>query len=222
MGDRFNDGGLKTEASDGISSEDFNKENKDQEIKEKLENPEIVQNSLFENPEYLVRGAKLRCTCGSHARLLNLPLCHGVYHIGHPTIHQKDAKVGDDENITSFGVCSSSLHPQEKLFGENITLIKEKVNEDEPDENVKGAPCTPIIVDVEWKNPEWETLIADNFSTDGSDENIDPVNRTYYPIPTTDSFLVCKYSGLIQPVSSGQENIPETEEEQHEAENISP
>lgn len=218
MGDRFNDSGLKTESSDGISSEDFNSENKNTEIKDALENPESVQNSLFENPEYLVRGAKLRCTCGSHTRLLNLPLCHGVYHIGHPTIHQKDAKVGDDQNITTFGVCSSSSNPEEKWFGENITLV----SEENPDENVKGAPCVPVIVDMEWKNPEWETFIADNVNTDGSDENIDPKNRTYYPIPTTDSFLVCKYSGLIQPISSGQENVPETEEEQSESENISP
>lgn len=218
MGDRFNDGGLKTESNDGISSEDFLNEldPEDAELMEFILDETLNINSA--DAEYLVRGAKLRCDCGSHTRLLNLPLCHGVYHIGHPVIYQKDAKVGDDQNITSFGVCSSSSNPKEKLFGENITLI----SEDNPDENVKGAPCVPVIVDVEWKNPEWNTLIADHVNLDGSDENIDPKNRTYYPIPTTDSFLVCKYSGLIQPISSGQENVPETEEEQSESGNISP
>lgn len=148
---------------------------------------------------YLVWGAVLRCDCGSHSRKLNLPECHGVYHLNHPLIHQKDAKIGDDQNISTFGVCSSEKHPEDKWLGEDITLV----SEDDPDKNVKGCPCTPIIVDGEWKNPKCETLVADN---DAAAENTSPDDRTYYPSVTTDSFLICKYCGLIEPETSGQEN----------------
>jgi len=54
--------------------------------------------------EYLVRGACLECSCGSHPRKLNLPKCHGVYITGHPMIHQFDSV--PIENIAPFGMCS--------------------------------------------------------------------------------------------------------------------
>lgn len=198
--DRFDTSGkLVTEQSQSISDADFlatiDHEN-DQEIFSILLDPEMDYYDI--TAEYLVRGAVLRCDCGSHARKLNLPLCHGVYHMNHPVVHQKDAEVGDDKHIPSFGVCSSPKHPAAKLFGERITLV----SEDDPSKNVKGCPCTPVIVGGEWKNPKYETMIADSVA---DAQQISPEDRTYYPAVTTESFLVCKYFGLIEPVTSGQE-----------------
>ena len=38
--------------------------------------------------EYLVRGATLVCSNGSHKRKINLPKCHGVYVGEHPVLHE--------------------------------------------------------------------------------------------------------------------------------------
>jgi hypothetical protein len=38
--------------------------------------------------EYLVRGATLICSNGTHKRKLNLPKCHGVYIGEHPVMHE--------------------------------------------------------------------------------------------------------------------------------------
>ncbi|MCL2611350.1 MAG: DUF4280 domain-containing protein [Defluviitaleaceae bacterium] len=54
--------------------------------------------------EYVVRGACLECSQGSHPRKLNLPKCHGVYITGHPMIHKYDSV--PIENISPFGMCS--------------------------------------------------------------------------------------------------------------------
>ena len=62
--------------------------------------------------KFLVRGAKLRCSCGSHGRCLNLPKSHGVYYNGAPLVFESDCEVGEDANIRTFGVCSSTDHPK--------------------------------------------------------------------------------------------------------------
>ncbi|WP_284345840.1 PAAR-like protein [[Clostridium] colinum] len=55
--------------------------------------------------EYLVRGALLKCRCGSHERKLNILKDHGVYVEEKPLAHKLDKL--EFENIMSFGVCSS-------------------------------------------------------------------------------------------------------------------
>lgn len=65
---------------------------------------------------YLVRGAELYCSCGTHKRKLNLPTCHGVYTNGKPMMHEEDCEVGDDKNIPSFGICQSEENPLNKSW----------------------------------------------------------------------------------------------------------
>ena len=60
--------------------------------------------------EYLVRGATLICSNGTHKRKLNLPKCHGVYIGEHPVMHElecvSEAVCGRDKcNIAFFGIC---------------------------------------------------------------------------------------------------------------------
>ena len=70
-----------------------------------------VEQELAAGKPYLVMGARLYCSCGSHSRRLNLPVDHGVYIRGLPMIHEEDCLVGDGKNITTFGVCCSEGHP---------------------------------------------------------------------------------------------------------------
>ena len=59
--------------------------------------------------QYLVRGALLKCDCGSHPRRLNLPMCHGFYTNNHPVIQEEDCEVGI--HINHFGICVSETPP---------------------------------------------------------------------------------------------------------------
>ena len=67
----------------------------------------------------------------------------------------------------------------------------------EDGQNVKGYPCTPCIVGT-WKDVYESEKIVRNH-TDGTDEG-DRLCAL-----TQRSFLVCAYGGLIEPISSGQE-----------------
>lgn len=160
---------------------------------------------------YLVRGAKLQCTCGSHKRKLNLPLCHGVYVAGKPLVNAEDCLVGDNQNITTFGVCSSEGNPDKPSLVEKAMLIgsglggllllhsvrKKVLLQKEDGTNVRGYACTPCIVGG-WLDAHMTQQIARN-NTDGTN----PEDRI--PALTEYSFLVCAYGGLIEPVTSGQE-----------------
>ena len=70
---------------------------------------------------YLTRGARLKCSEGTHTRRLNIPKDHGLRIIaadqydGHPYVTCQDCEVGDDKNICYFGICN--------LLTENEGLI---------------------------------------------------------------------------------------------------
>jgi hypothetical protein len=131
--------------------------------------------------EYLVRGALLACQKGSHPRRLNLPMCHGVYTSEHPIIRESDCKL--DDNINHFGVCKSGTPPENAK-----TVAFAPYNEKESSKNqVEGPKCCPDIIG-KWRNVHETSKIS------GEESAI-----------TTDSFLVCRCGGLIEPHTSGQE-----------------
>lgn len=67
----------------------------------------------------------------------------------------------------------------------------------EDGQNVKGYPCTPCIVGT-WKDVyDSEKILRNN--ADGTSEG-DKLSAL-----TQRAFLVCAYGGLIEPISSGQE-----------------
>lgn len=151
---------------------------------------------------YLVRGAQLCCTCGTHKRKLNLPLCHGVYIENNPAVHEEDCKVGDDGNIAAFGICESEGHPAKRPWWVKAPAQEEEYKKillvaEDGSGNVKGYACTPCIVGA-WKDVHETQKIARNH-TDGTAEG-DKLSAL-----TLESFLVCAYGGLIQPVTSGQD-----------------
>lgn len=192
-----------------------------------------------EECRYLVRGAVLRCSCGSHSRKLNLPMSHGIYIGENPMVNELDCEVGDNANITAFGVCNAEGNPNQKSFGRQLldTAIgitipgssefiffrdesKKILLKDENGKNVKGYPCTPCIIST-WQNVYGENLLASygghhihngHLHGGGGHRSEDPSHGgeshrlTGSPALTEQSFLVCAYGGLIEPVTSGQEN----------------
>jgi hypothetical protein len=150
---------------------------------------------------FLVRGARLRCDQGTHPRLMNLPVCHGVYLAGQAMAYKEDYVAGEDGNISPFGVCNSSTPPEETR-GTSVTL--KLTGEDGTVSNVQGCPCNPVIVG-KWMNCHPTTLIATNESAGAAGD--DPFLRKYMEALTMDSFLVCKCGGLIEPIESGQKLV---------------
>ena len=163
-------------------------ENEDR-AEEKIRQYLAAHNCGKEGNEYLVRGARLKCTCGSNERKLNLNVCHGVYIKGHPMVHELDCIQGNTKNITWFGACE-----KEGLDTEDILAVG--------DDGIKhsGKKCSPHIVGV-WMDSYDGTKIVDN----GDKMADDPENPVGCNTVTVGSFLVCKYGGIIAPVSSGQE-----------------
>lgn len=156
--------------------------------------------------EYLVRGAKLRCRHGSHIRMMNLPLCHGVYIGENPMVHENDCiqGTGGQGNISWFGVCTAE-HCQ-NLPGEDVCyeLTEENSASDARGQAGPGKKCSPVIVGV-WQDVYDRTKIVDNWEGDAG-EGIELSSLT------TGSFLVCAYGGIIEPVTSGQ-GRPMTQED---------
>ena len=132
---------------------------------------------------FLVRGATLKCSDGSHARKLNLPLCHGAYSNEHPFVYDVDCV--PIINIPSFGICTSKTNPGVAS-------------------GTPSVPCVPVIIG-KWLNPHPNMKIATNESVAAA--NGDPFARSYANALTMDSFLICTYFGVITPEDSGQKDV---------------
>lgn len=135
--------------------------------------------------EYLVRGALLRCSCGTHTRRLNLPRSHGVYILENPKINKNDCtpQAGPKDspkgkNIMFFGACKSKHNPNSRVTYELIENGKSRT--------VAGKECIPQF-DEKWLNCH-ETTLVDSI-----------------PAVTTESYLICRYGGFIMAETSGQE-----------------
>lgn len=81
--------------------------------------------------EYLVRGATLICTNGSHKRKINLPKCHGIYAGVHPLLHGleclTESMCGKEKcNITHFGVCCPQRRESAADRDDNVHKDKRK------------------------------------------------------------------------------------------------
>lgn len=128
--------------------------------------------------EYLVRGALLACSCGSHPRRLNMEMDHGVYVINKPVTTEQDIQV--EENIRSFGVCRSENPPEGAE-----TVCYEAYNPGDP--KAYGPCCCPEINEEGWKKVSEKTII------DGEGHCL-----------TTNSYCVCVHGGIIECIESGQ------------------
>lgn len=186
-------------------------EKKKKKVAQVMREAENRQGKTEQYP-YLVAGAELRCTCGTHKRKINLPLCHGVYTGKKPLLHEEDCEAGEDKNISAFGICQSDENPANKNFAQKavnavLNFLQGKKEEEEgpkkimlkteDGQNVKGYACTPQIAG-KWIRTYKEEMIARNGS-DGSSEG------DQLAMLTQKSFLVCSYGGTIEPITCGQE-----------------
>lgn len=190
-----------TEARATVANDKGMSENSDEELDTDAFQEYIQLHSEEKDYEYLVRGAKLNCRCGSHIRMMNLPVGHGVYIGENPMVHEYDCVQGINRegNISWFGVCTAERSYE--LPGDDVCYQLT------PDNNVKGLEgetepgkkCQPHIVGV-WQDVCDKTKIVDKW--DGDIEGEEELCSL-----TTGSFLVCNYGGIIEPVTSGQEYV---------------
>ena len=180
---------MATRATEGDNVEMNSKDEKylEEEFKRDREKADESQ-----EVNLLVRGALLRCSCCTHPRRLNLPLSYGVYvkDPRHGKMHERNNIVGDPNNIAYYGVCQSSTPPDSPTvcLEPYVTPQGEKTSTGKID----GKMCTPVIVG-KWIDPK-------------DDEDIfDQDDNTTYKAITSNSFLVCQFGGLIEPLTSGQE-----------------
>lgn len=94
---------------------------------------------------YIVRGAKMRCDKGTHARKINLPVSHGSYVAEKPMMNKTDRK---EKNISYFGICNGGCPSN----GGNICLIAEN------GQTIEGKKCCVQIL-KDWMNVKEETLV---------------------------------------------------------------
>lgn len=138
---------------------------------------------------YVVRGAGIYCTYGSHIRKLDMPASHGSYVRGKAMMNEKDCKVGIEQNIPPFGACFSGendgmdivIHDAKDL----VPYMDENGNPVEPQLPIEGKLCTPRLVD-KWQGAQEDTLV------DGK------------PALNVNCSITCSYGGTIAFVDSGQ------------------
>ncbi|MCP3774426.1 DUF4280 domain-containing protein [Paenibacillus sp. MZ04-78.2] len=105
-----------------------------------------MQEGATTPPRYVVRGARMQCTCGSNPRRINLPRSHGSFVNGKPIMNETDGK--PHENIPHFGACQGERNPS----GETVYFIAEI------GETITGKPCMPEFLD-KWVNTKGETKV---------------------------------------------------------------
>ncbi|MCT4508153.1 MAG: DUF4280 domain-containing protein [Tepidibacter sp.] len=100
---------------------------------------------MAETHAYVVRGARMVCSCGSHKRRINLPQCHGVYIKNQPKMNQNDCK---HDNIPYFGICSNPS----SSGAEVINLVSPDRGE------IQGFKCERNFLGV-WENVKEDCVI---------------------------------------------------------------
>ncbi|UHA74778.1 DUF4280 domain-containing protein [Paenibacillus sp. 481] len=125
--------------------------------------------------QYVVRGASMKCDCGSHRRKINLPTSHGSYVNGQPMMNESDCKPVD--NISHFGICTGAKNQS----GAVIYLIAEETGA-----TISGKPCLPAILS-NWMKVKENAKVEQKAAL------------------TTQSELLCELGGLITFLSNGQD-----------------
>ena len=99
---------------------------------------------MSDDSYYVVRGAKMRCSLGSHARKINLPESHGSYVNQVPKMNKNDCIL--EVNVPFFGVCSGACPESKVSF----------VGED--GETAVGKKCCYMNYDS-WQNCKEDSIV---------------------------------------------------------------
>ena len=180
------------EANTGALPEDLSEDEKKQ-LEEEIQRQRSLKDEN-DPANLLTRGALLRCSCGTHPRRLNLPQSYGVYATDemHPKMHQDNCIYAEvDNHISYFGVCKSNCTPPNSCKICLEPYVTPEGVKTSPGK-VEGNRCIPLIVG-NWFDPKDDDKIYDM-----------DVGRNI-PCITSNSFLVCKFGGIIEVLTSGQE-----------------
>ena len=138
---------------------------------------------------YVVRGATMYCSCGTHTRKLDMPASHGSYIRDKAMMNRTDCKVGIDKNIPPFGACRSETKDGIDIKIEDTKDLLQVTDEDgnpvEVPLHIEGKLCEPELA-KEWADAQEETLV------DGE------------PALTVKCTITCKYGGVIGFMDAGQ------------------
>ena len=139
---------------------------------------------------YIVRGATMYCSCGTHTRKIDMPVSHGSFIRDKPMMNKTDCKVGLDQNIPPFGACWSETKEGIDIRIEDTTdlfpFTDEAGNPIEVPLPIEGKLCEPELA-KEWLDAQEKTLV------DGE------------PALTVKCTITCKYGGVIGFMDAGQE-----------------
>ena len=139
---------------------------------------------------YVVRGAKIYCTRGSHIRKLDMPASHGAYIRDKAMMNEKDCKVGIEQNIPPFGACfSENKDGKDIIINDAKDLVQctdENGNPVNPQLPIEGKLCEPKFI-TQWQGAQEDTLV------DGK------------PALNVNCSITCSYGGTITFMDSGQE-----------------
>lgn len=155
------------------------------EIKDETE---ITEEEELHYP-YVVRGATMYCSCGTHTRKLDMPVSHGSFIRNQAMMNKTDCKVGIDQNIPPFGACWSETKEGIDIKIEDtkdlFPFTDENGNPVEVPLPIEGKLCEPELA-KEWSDAQEETLV------DGK------------PALTVKCTITCKYGGVIGFMDAGQ------------------
>jgi hypothetical protein len=155
---------------------------------QRMEAEESTEDQEVHYP-YVVRGATIYCSCGTHMRKLDMPVSHGSYIRDQAMMNKTDCKVGLDQNIPPFGACLSESKDGIDIKIEDtkdlVPFTDEEGNPIEMPVPIEGKLCEPDL-DKEWADAQEETLV------DGK------------PAITVQCTVTCKYGGVIGFMDAGQ------------------
>lgn len=158
------------------------------EIKDGTENTETEEEEV--QYPYVVRGATMYCSCGTHMRKLDMPVSHGSYIRDKAMMNNADCKVGSDQNIPPFGACWSETKDGIDIKIEDtkdlVPFTDEEGNKIEIPLPIEGKLCEPKL-GAEWSEAQENTLV------DGK------------PALTVKCTITCSYGGTIGFMDAGQE-----------------
>ena len=152
---------------------------------EKRENGRLEQNE-----PYVVRGARMCCSCGTHVRKIDMPASHGAYIRDKAMMNQTDCKVGLEQNIPPFGACRSKAKGGADIQIEDakdlVPSVDENGNPIKLSLPIEGKLCEPQLAE-RWLDTQ-DTMLVDG-----------------QPALTVKSAITCKYGGIIRFLDAGQE-----------------
>ena len=139
---------------------------------------------------YVVRGASIYCTCGSHKRKLDMPASHGSYVRDKAMMNKDDCIVGIDQNIPPFGACSAPGNQGMDIVIEDVTDALSGVDQNgnviPPVAPITGKLCVPALC-TGWLDAHEKTLV------DGK------------PALRVNCTITCSFGGTIGFMDAGQD-----------------